>query len=102
MFSIDTVIKCECCKLWLQREAVNSDLVFAVSGSSGLVDALDQRGINATETRLLFSSGSPGAALAARSASSSEHRGCTANQAATRLVVLSCLCPHRLLRTASM
>jgi hypothetical protein len=42
-----------------QEEAVNSDLVFAVSGSSGLVGALDQRGINATETQLLFSSGSP-------------------------------------------
>ena len=46
-----------------QVDAVNSDLVFMVSGSSGLLDALDQRGINATETQLLFSSGSPGAAL---------------------------------------
>jgi hypothetical protein len=44
-----------------KKEAVSSDLVFVVSGSSGLLDALEQRGINATETQLLFSSGAPGA-----------------------------------------
>lgn len=46
----------------LQEDAVSSDLVFVVSGSSELRDALDQRGVNATETQLLFNSGSPGTA----------------------------------------
>ena len=46
----------------LQAGALSSDLVFVVSGSSGLRDALDQRGVNATETQLLFNSDSPGMA----------------------------------------
>ena len=49
-------------RICLQEDAVSSDLVFVVSGSSELRDALDQRGVNATETQLLFSSGSPGTA----------------------------------------
>lgn len=43
-----------------QVQAMNSDVVFVVTGSSGLVDALRQRGVNAIRTQLLFSSGSPG------------------------------------------
>lgn len=43
-----------------QAVVVASDLTFVVSGSQQLQEALVDRGVNATETQLLFSSGVPG------------------------------------------
>lgn len=55
----------QCHELCLQAQSVLGELIFSVSNSSELLSSLQYRGLNVTDTQLLFSDVGSGAVLLA-------------------------------------